>query len=158
MNNANRTGTSASPANGAAIVVPNGKLLSDQLTNWTLSSRLRRIDVAVLVDLARDPEEVMRLLAEVARANAHVAKSPPPEVLFLKPGPDKLEFELRAWTREVERAQSIRSELVVAINRLVAPAPAPDSAPTPVAAPVPPAPASAIGPAPPPASATLEST
>lgn len=102
---------------GAAIILPNGKLIADQLTNWTLSSRLRRIQVPVQVPADSDPERIIAELTGVAQANARILKTPPPEVLFLKPGPGALEFELRAWTRDVESASRVRSELVVAINR-----------------------------------------
>lgn len=105
---------------GAAIILPNGKLIADQLTNWTLSSRLRRIQVPVQVPADSDPERVIAELTGVAQANARILKTPPPEVLFIKPGPGPLDFELRAWTRDVESASRVRSELVVAINRAMA--------------------------------------
>jgi small-conductance mechanosensitive channel len=103
--------------NGAAVIVPNGKLISDRVTNWSLSSRLRRIDIAVQVPLGADPEQVIRSLTALAADNEHVVATPAPDVLFVKPGPAQLEFERHAWTHEVERAARIRSELVLAIDR-----------------------------------------
>jgi small-conductance mechanosensitive channel len=35
--------------NGAEVVVPNAELISDAVTNWTLSDRLCRVEVPVSV-------------------------------------------------------------------------------------------------------------
>jgi potassium efflux system protein len=32
---------------GAEIIVPNGRLISEEVTNWTRSDQLRRVDVSV---------------------------------------------------------------------------------------------------------------
>ena len=115
-------------ANGAAVIIPNGKLISDRVTNWTLTNRLRRVEIPVQIDPGPQPEQIIESLAALARANPRVMADPAPEVLFTKPGPGKLEFELRAWTRDVENAPLVRSELVVAINRWLNPADPPDPA------------------------------
>ena len=52
---------------GAEVIVPNGMLISDKVTNWTLSDRRRRIEVDVGVDYGTPAQRVIDLLVGVAR-------------------------------------------------------------------------------------------
>lgn len=102
--------------NGAEVIVPNGKLISDQVTNWTLSTRLRRLDIPMLTVAADPPSRVERLLIETARKHPDVVQSPPPEALLTKLGADAFEFELRVWTSNVEDWARVRSDLISAVG------------------------------------------
>ena len=67
--------TTITTFDGADVLVPNGLLLSEKLTNWTLSNRRRRIEVAVGVAYDCAPREVQALLLEVAHKIAGVSLS-----------------------------------------------------------------------------------
>ena len=99
---------------GAEIIVPNAQLITEQVTNWTLSDRLRRIDLPVGVNYGAEPKKVIELLEGVARAHPKVLPDPAPRCLFMGYGDSSINFELRAWT-EYTNSQQIRSELAVAI-------------------------------------------
>jgi small-conductance mechanosensitive channel len=101
---------------GAEVIIPNGKLISDQLTNWTLSNQLRQIAVPVVTKSDIDVENLKTILLEIAGQNASVVKMPVPEVLFNKRGIDTLEFELRVWTDNLDRWLEVRSDLTTGIN------------------------------------------
>jgi small-conductance mechanosensitive channel len=102
---------------GAEVIVPNANLISDQVTNWTLSDRQRRIELRVGVAYGTDPERVLALLLDVARSHPSVLDAPEPSALFLGFGDSALDFELRAWTGQGERFMAIRSDLAVGVNR-----------------------------------------
>ncbi len=102
---------------GASVVVPNGQMISQQLVNWTLFDRNRRLEVKVSVAYGSDPAEVQQLLAEVARGTEGIARSPAPVVLFDDMGSVAMEFVVRAWTHEYDNAGSIRSALVADIYK-----------------------------------------
>ena len=53
---------------GAEVIVPNGILLSDSVTNWTLSDRRRRIDLDVGAEYGTPAQRVIDLLVGVAKA------------------------------------------------------------------------------------------
>jgi potassium efflux system protein len=101
---------------GAELIVPNSILVSETVTNWTLSDRLRRIDVQVGVAYGTDVRQVLDLLLGVAKQHAQVIDDPAPVSLFLGFGDSSLNFELRAWTERVEDWIQIRSELTVGIG------------------------------------------
>jgi small-conductance mechanosensitive channel len=101
-------------ANGSEVIVPNGKLISDRVVNWTLSRHERVIDVPIAVTLQSDPRTVIATLENVARAHSAVLPEPPPQAIVTRLGPDWMGVELRVAIREVERWMLVRSELAVA--------------------------------------------
>ena len=100
---------------GAEVIVPNASLVSEKLTNWTYSDRLRRMNVPVGVAYGSAPEKVLELLLAVAHAHPGVLAQPVPEALFMGFGESALNFELRAWTGRFNQWAAVRSELGVAV-------------------------------------------
>ncbi len=99
------------------IIIPNGNLISSQVTNWTLSNRQRGIDFAMKLGADADPTKVIALLKSVAAANPRVSKSPAPEVFLADFGADSFSYKMTAWTDSADQWVQIRSELSVALNR-----------------------------------------
>jgi potassium efflux system protein len=100
---------------GAEVIVPNASLVSENVTNWTLSDRSRRIDLPVGVAYGTSPAKVIDVLLGVARAHPLVRSHPEPMALFLGFGDSALQFELRAWTGQFDLWLRTRSELAVAL-------------------------------------------
>jgi small-conductance mechanosensitive channel len=105
---------------GAELIVPNGQLVSDRVTNWTLSDRLRRIEVTVGVAYGSDVDAVLALLREVGAENDDALGDPAPRALFRGFGDSSLDFELRIWTGAFDEFARVQSDLNVAINARLA--------------------------------------
>lgn len=101
--------------NGSEIILPNGKLISDQVINWTLSNRQRGIDVTVNAAYGADPCRVIEVLRGIAAAHPLIAKQPAPGALLAELEPNSLQFKLTAWTDHIEACAQIRSDLAMAI-------------------------------------------
>jgi potassium efflux system protein len=101
---------------GAEVIVPNATLISDRVTNWTLSDRRRRIDLPIGVAYGSDPERVLDLLRATALTVPGVIPEPAPLALFKAFGDSALDFEVRAWTDRFEDWLIIKSRLGVAVN------------------------------------------
>jgi small-conductance mechanosensitive channel len=99
---------------GAEIIVPNANLITQEVTNWTLTDELRRLDLPVGVNYGAAPRKVIELLEGVARAHPNVLKQPPPFCLFMSYGDSSINFELRVWT-EYSKSLEVRSDLCIAI-------------------------------------------
>jgi potassium-dependent mechanosensitive channel len=99
---------------GAEIIVPNAQLITEQVTNWTLSDQLRRLDLPVGVNYGAAPKKVIELLEAVGRAHPKVLQEPAPRGLFMSYGDSSINFELRAWTEQTNSVQ-VHSDLTVAI-------------------------------------------
>lgn len=107
-------------ANGSEVIVPNGSLISDTVTNWTFSDRLRRLDLTVTVAGAADARQVMEWLSSAALAQPRVLKDPPPKALLGSFSGDSLGFELRVWIDQAEDWSQVKSELSLAIRATLA--------------------------------------
>jgi len=101
---------------GSEIIVPNGKLISDQVINWTFSNRRRSFEIPVSVPYGIDPCRVIEILTRIAKAHELVSVKPPPNTLLTELGSDKMEFKLSAWTDHIDQWAQIRSDLAIAIN------------------------------------------
>jgi small-conductance mechanosensitive channel len=104
---------------GAEIIVPNSQLVSEQVTNWTLSDQLRRIDLPMGVNYGAEPQRVIEVMEAVAKAHPQVLKQPAPRALFVGYGDSSINFELRAWTDQYASWYQIRSDLTVALYHAV---------------------------------------
>jgi potassium-dependent mechanosensitive channel len=100
---------------GAEVIVPNAQLVTERVTNWTLSDRQRRIELPVGVSYGAHPKKVMEMLETVAQAHPQVLRQPAPRAFFTGFGDSSINFELRAWTDQFDQWFQIRSELAAAV-------------------------------------------
>ncbi len=103
--------------NLAELIVPNSQIISQKVTNWTLSNRRVRLVAAVGVAYGSDLEKVLRLLAEVAQRHPDVLEDPRPTPLFIRFGASSLDFELRVWIADVDHRPRVLNELLLEIDR-----------------------------------------
>jgi potassium-dependent mechanosensitive channel len=101
----------------ADVIVPNTDLVTNQVTNWTLTDRHARTTIPVGVAYRSDVNLVMQTLKECALAHPEVLKTPQPEILFRSFGDSALNFELRAWVKDVDRRLQVASDLNQDIDR-----------------------------------------
>lgn len=102
------------------IIVPNSKLIAENVQNWTFSARKRGIEIPVRVAYGADTQLVTELLASVATAHPLVADDPPPQVILSEFGTVSLNFKLRVWTAQFSKSVTISSEIAVAVSRTLA--------------------------------------
>jgi potassium-dependent mechanosensitive channel len=105
---------------GSEVIVPNGLLISGQVTNWTLSDRGRAVEVSVTVAPAADLHHVAELLKSIAADHPDVGKDPPPQAHVTSITATAVAFQLRIWTERNEAWAQVRSDLSVAINQALA--------------------------------------
>jgi potassium-dependent mechanosensitive channel len=101
---------------GSEVIVPNGNLISNPVTNWTLSNRRRMVVIPATVASGADPQRVMALLVKTARDHSLVLNDPPPQALVTSFTTTALTLELRVWTNDPAKWNQIRSDLSVAVN------------------------------------------
>jgi potassium efflux system protein len=102
------------------LIVPNAKLVSDTIRNWTFRSPEMRLRVPVGVAYGSQPREVEEALLEAARGLDGIMKTPPPSVWFSGFGESTLDFTLLCWTREMaHQPRSLESELRYRIHEVL---------------------------------------
>ena len=101
---------------GSEVIVPNGTLISNQVTNWTFSDQQRAIEIPVTVVRGTAPQRVVELLKTVAANHPSVAKQPQPQSYVLNFSSGAVSFQLRVWTNRYEDWVQMRSDLAVAVD------------------------------------------
>ncbi len=95
---------------GAEVLVPNADLIAGRVVNWTLSDRLRRLEIKVGVAYGSDPHQVKQVLLDVTKAVPDCLEDPQPYVLFDGFGDSSLDFRLRFWTSNFDQWLTIKSD------------------------------------------------
>ena len=95
-----------------SILVPNSKLLEQEVVSWTHGDPTCRITVEVGVAYGSDVGLVRRVLTEAALGHPLVLADPPPDVDLAAFGDSSLDFELDVWIREPR----LQNEIVADLN------------------------------------------
>jgi small-conductance mechanosensitive channel len=101
-----------------AIIVPNSKLVSQRVVNWSYGDPRARIAIPIGVADDSDIQLVTDTLIEAAQNVANVLSDPRPNVQFLKFGDYSLDFRLLVWTNQPRRHVQIRSDINYRIAEL----------------------------------------
>ena len=104
----------------ADVIVPNSDLISGTVTNWMLRDTYGRVRVPIGVAYGSDTQQVKDILLRIAREQPLVIQDssaiPNPYVLFMSFGDNSLNFELRAYIRDVGERLSVLSDINFAID------------------------------------------
>ena len=100
---------------GSELICPNSRLISGELTNWTLSDQLRRVEIQVGVALGTDPDRVLGLYERRCLRTPAVLQRPAPDILFKGFGESWLIFVLRFFTFQTGWV-AVSSEVTARVN------------------------------------------
>lgn len=101
-----------------SIIVPNSRLVSQRLINWSYGDPRARIAIHVGVACDSDVQIVTETLLKAAEDVDNVLKDPPAKVQFLKFGDWSLDFRLLVWTNRPRLHTQIRSDINYRIEKL----------------------------------------
>ncbi|HKO44210.1 MAG TPA: mechanosensitive ion channel domain-containing protein [Pyrinomonadaceae bacterium] len=101
-----------------SIIVPNSKLVSDWVINWSYGDPRARISIPISVAMNSDVKAVTDTLLLAAQDIERVLTDPPPKVQFLSFGGYSLDFRLLVWTRHPNRHPQIKSDINYRIAKL----------------------------------------
>jgi potassium efflux system protein len=104
--------------NRVSIIVPNSRLVSQRLINWSYGDPRARIAIPIGVSAESDIELVTQTLLKAAEDVDNVLTDPSPKVQFMKFGDWSLDFRLLVWTNRPRLHMQIRSDINYRIDRL----------------------------------------
>src|SRR5512140_1466787 len=97
---------------GVESVIPNEKLVTERVENYSLADPVILLTTDVTVGYDSDVGEVQRILEEAARATERVIADPPPGARLANLGADGLEFKLLFWIADPQLGQlNVRSDV-----------------------------------------------
>ena len=105
---------------GSDIILPNGNLISNQVTNWTYADRARAVEVTFNVGTGPDPTAILTLFKTAAAREPDTPDRPPPEAYITGLLPNGFTVVVRTWTGHYENWIEVRSELNAALLAVLA--------------------------------------
>ena len=101
---------------GKEHLIPNEKLITEQVENWSYSDDKVRLHIPIGVSYKSDVHLVRQLLLETAMSLPRVLKSPKPICLLTEFAENRINFEVRIWIRDpINGVTNMRSALYFAI-------------------------------------------
>lgn len=91
------------------IIVPNHRLINNNIINWSHLESRTRFSVNVGVAYGSDTALVENTLLECANGHPEIASTPKPFVRFVNFGDSSLDFQLYFWTDKTFRVENIKS-------------------------------------------------
>ncbi|MEQ6119847.1 mechanosensitive ion channel domain-containing protein [Reichenbachiella sp. MALMAid0571] len=102
---------------GIVIIVPNSKLVSDNVINWSHNRSVTRFRIKVGVAYGSDVSLVMKLLSDSALEHPEVVRTPEPKARFIDFGESSLDFELLFYSKRMFDIEFVRSDIRVKIDQ-----------------------------------------
>lgn len=100
-----------------SVIVPNSKLVSQNVINWSHNDDKVRFYIKVGVAYGSDANRVRETLIQTAKQNPYVIDYPPPFVRFIDFADSSLNFELHFWSRNFIVIEDVKSDLRFSINQ-----------------------------------------
>lgn len=97
---------------GVTIIVPNSKLVADNVVNWSHQTTDRtRFYIRFTVGAQTDINKVKEILLEIAGRHKDVLQKPAPKVRFFDFNESGFVFDLLFWTSNMFYVETVKSDL-----------------------------------------------
>lgn len=112
--------TTLSDLDNREIFIPNKELITQKVTNWTLTDSITRVIIPVGIAYGSDTDKAREIMKQVLEDNKRVLKQPRSNVYFLGFGDSSLDFELRIFVRSVDDRFEVSHDIHTEINKALA--------------------------------------
>ena len=99
-------------AEGAEVIIPNGDMLSQKLTNWTLSNSHMRVEIEIKLGEGADLDKARNVLLDLLLHHEEIMTKPEPQVLFKSVTVAGAEVQLLFWAFDLNKGTQLKSELL----------------------------------------------
>lgn len=99
------------------LIVPNQKLTSNNLINWSQNNKTTRFKIDVGVAYGSDTQLVKEILLGCLAGNTSVKKKPQPDVLFQDFGDSSLNFSLYFFSDHLFTIEGVKSDIRFEIDK-----------------------------------------
>ncbi len=99
------------------IIVPNSKLVSEKVINWSHNKNFTRFRVSVGVAYGSDVNKVIDILRKCTESHPNVSTQKPPKIRFTDFADSALMFEILFWSDKMFRIEDVKSDIRIMINK-----------------------------------------
>jgi small-conductance mechanosensitive channel len=93
------------------IIIPNSKIISEEVINQSYGIQRIRHQVSVGVAYGSDIDQVKSILLSVANHHPDILSTPEPIIIFANFGDSSLDFHLRFWSEKIWEADALASSV-----------------------------------------------
>ncbi len=93
------------------VIIPNNKLIRDQVVNWSQNRLPTRFHITVKVDYGTDARKVEATLLKSIEDNREVVKIPAPSVMLRELDENYMVFNLFFFSRNLFRIERLKSDI-----------------------------------------------
>jgi potassium efflux system protein len=101
--------TKINSANGAEIIIPNGNLLSQNITNWTYTDNYKLVEIAAEVSGDIMPDDINTLILESLESMDLVNNTKPPQIYYTAIADGKFKLQIKFWCSIYRTEETISS-------------------------------------------------
>jgi len=98
-------------ADGAEIIVPNGDLLSQTITNWTMNNNNVRVEIVVKIGNAQNVDNIKESITSLLN-NPEVMTTPAPQIFVTGIAKEGFELKVLFWVFEISKSATMKSEIL----------------------------------------------
>jgi len=103
---------------GADIIIPNGDILSQHMTNWTMGTPKRRYEIKVGVAYGTNLKLAKSLIQEVLDHHSLILKKPEPLIWVTQFGDSSIDFVIKFWVPHFNYGNDVKSDLIIDIDEI----------------------------------------
>ncbi|MBS1948199.1 MAG: mechanosensitive ion channel [Bacteroidetes bacterium] len=96
---------------GAEVIIPNGDMLSQKLTNWTLNNTHMRIELNFKLQDNANVSKAKEIITKIFLAEPEVLKSPEPQFLIKNMSQAGAELQLFFWAEDINNGAQLKSDI-----------------------------------------------
>ena len=100
---------------GANIIVPNGNLLSQNLINWTMQNRNKRVEFIIGISYIAKISKAKEIIQETLDKSEHILHVPVPVIMVQTFAEKSIEIRIIFWVTDLATAGTMRSSAMIEI-------------------------------------------
>lgn len=112
--------TKINAPNGAEIIIPNGNLLSQNITNWTYTDNFKLVDIAIEITGDTTPDDINTTITEALESIALVNNSKPSQIYYTAISDGKYKILVKFWCSIYRTEETVSTARQVLFNNFKA--------------------------------------
>lgn len=96
---------------GAEVIIPNGDMLSQKLTNWTLNNTHMRIELNFKLTESANMSRAKEIISGIFSDNQEVLKNPEPQFLIKNMNQSGTELQIFFWAADINNGAQLKSDI-----------------------------------------------
>ncbi|HLK28564.1 MAG TPA: mechanosensitive ion channel domain-containing protein, partial [Puia sp.] len=96
---------------GAEVIIPNGDMLSQKLTNWTLNNTHMRVELNFKITDNATVPQAKEIITKIFETDEGVMKNPEPQFLIKNMAQSGTDLQIFFWAFDINKGAQLKSDI-----------------------------------------------